>query len=70
MRQFIPSVREIIIFAVLSITMAIVVSSFMNAASHDLGLSFLAMPLFVFSAILGLRRNWARNAAETDSTSA
>lgn len=59
MRQHLPSVRQIVIFAAISVVMALVVSM-LSSTQHDLGLSFLAMPLFVFSAVLGLRKNWAR----------
>jgi hypothetical protein len=69
MRQFIPSFYEVLIFAVLSIVMAVSLS-FIDTSARDLGLSFCAMPLFVFSAVLGLRRNWARNAVEAEGTSA
>jgi hypothetical protein len=59
MRQNFPSSRQILIFAIISITLAVVVST-LSSAQHDLGLSFLAMPLFVFAAVMGLRKNWAQ----------
>jgi hypothetical protein len=61
--RYIPSRREIFVFATLAITCSIVVTS-LKVSAHDLGLSFLAMPLFIFAALLGLRRNWS--AAETE----
>lgn len=63
MRQFIPSSRELLIFALISIALAAGVST-LQSSEHDLGLSFLAMPLFVFAAVMGLRKNWARTDAE------
>jgi len=66
MRQFLPSTREIVIFAAVSISMAVLVSTMTSSSQHDLGLSFLAMPLFVFAAVLGLRKHWARTEADID----
>jgi hypothetical protein len=68
MRQFIPAFHEILIFAGVSVVLAVSLS-LVDASAHDLGLSFCAMPLFVFAAVLGLRRNWARNAADTENPS-
>ena len=72
MRQFIPSWGQILLFAAIAIVLAVALS-FVDSTSRDLGLSICAMPLFVFSAVLGLRRNWARNAidaTEGEGTSA
>jgi hypothetical protein len=59
MRQLIPSSREILIFAVTALVGAFAVTT-LRSSAHDLGLSVVAMPVFVFAAVMGLRRNWAR----------
>ena len=66
MRQLLPSLRELVIFAAVSLALAIVVSTVLASSAHDLGFSFLAMPLFVFAAVLGLRKNWARTEADAE----
>jgi riboflavin transporter FmnP len=68
MRHLIPSVREISIFAALSVGLAVLVTAFASASSRDLGLSFSALPLFIVAAVMGLRRNWSRVEADVEIT--
>jgi hypothetical protein len=56
--RYIPSRLEIFIFALLAIFFAALVMN-LRVSAHDLGLSFFAMPLFIFAAVMGLRRNWS-----------
>ena len=61
MRRLLPGANELAIFAGMSVICAAVVAT-MGASSHDLGLAFVACPVFIFAAVLGLRRNWQRQA--------
>ena len=50
----IPGRIEFAIFALMAVTCAAVVSLFPR---HDYAMMFAAMPLFLVSAVMGLRRN-------------
>ena len=54
MKRLIPDWTELAIFAVLALICAAVAAP---TKGQDLRLSALAIPLFIFAAILGLRRN-------------
>jgi hypothetical protein len=56
MKRLIPGRKELALFAVLAIVLSSVVSLF-QVSQHDLWLAALAMPMFVFAAVLGLRRS-------------
>jgi hypothetical protein len=56
MKRVIPGRKELALFALLAVALAIVVSLF-QVSQHDLLLATLAAPLFVFCAVLGLRRS-------------
>jgi len=65
MKRLFPSVKVAGVFAVLAVICATLVSRF-STSSHDLGLAALAMPVFVFGAVLGLRKSpqWNLDAEE------
>ena len=56
MRRLLPSRVELMIFAALAVILAGVVSH-VQPGSHDLGAAALAVPTFIFAAIMGLRRS-------------
>jgi lysylphosphatidylglycerol synthetase-like protein (DUF2156 family) len=64
MRDLIPRSTELAIFAGLAAICAAIVGT-LDAQSHDIALAGIAFPIFVFAAVLGLRRNWARQAVAT-----
>ena len=49
--RYLPGRVELVLFAILAVICAAIVSSM---AAHDTGLSVLAFPVFLFSAIWGL----------------
>jgi hypothetical protein len=49
--KYLPGRVELLLFAVLAVVCAAIVS---NMSAHDAGLSLLAFPVFVFAAIMGL----------------
>jgi hypothetical protein len=61
MKQYLPGRVELAMFGVLSSICAVVVYA---SGQHDAGLALLAFPLFIFSAILGLRRSWRERASD------
>ncbi|HSV14201.1 MAG TPA: hypothetical protein VLI90_08070 [Tepidisphaeraceae bacterium] len=56
MKRLIPGRKELALFATLAIVLSSIVSMF-QVSQHDLWLAALAMPMFVFAAVLGLRRS-------------
>ncbi|HLL89787.1 MAG TPA: hypothetical protein VK324_10810 [Tepidisphaeraceae bacterium] len=62
MRSLIPSVPEVMIFVGMAVLCAAGAEHMASAGNRDAGLSVLAAPLFVFAAVMGLRRNWQREA--------
>ncbi len=56
MKRLLPSRMELAVFSVLAVVFATIVS-LGQAAQHDLWLAGLAAPLFIFAAVLGLRRS-------------
>ena len=58
MKRLLPNRSELAIFATLALLCAALVHSF-GDTSRDLRLAILAFPIFLVSAIMGLRRNWA-----------
>jgi hypothetical protein len=56
MRRLLPSRVELAIFAVLALICAALVALF-QPNTHDLGFAALAGPVFLFAAVLGLRRS-------------
>lgn len=62
MRYLLPNASEVAIFAGLAAICAAIVGT-MDSQIHDLVFAIMAFPIFVFAAILGLRRNWARQVA-------
>jgi hypothetical protein len=74
MRRFVPSVRELLIFAILAVIFSIIVHQ-IQPQTMDLGAAGLAVPLFLVAAVLGLRRSplWTMSAqaeAEADADEA
>jgi len=65
MKRLFPSVKVAGVFAVLAVICATLVTR-ISSNSHDLGLAALSMPVFVFGAVLGLRRSpqWNLDAEE------
>ena len=66
MRRLLPSRVEIAIFAVLALIAAAVVGQF-HASATDLGFAGFAGPIFLFAAVLGLRRSPAWMADDADN---
>ena len=64
MRRLIPSAPEIMIFVGLAVLCAAIAEHMATAGNRDAGLSFMSAPLFVFAAVMGLRRNWAQDAED------
>ena len=56
MKRFLPGRNETVVFAVVAIVLALVVSQF-SVEQHDTGLALFTAPLFIFAAVLGLRRS-------------
>ena len=54
MRRLLPDRTELAVFAVLALVCATIVT---QTGIQDLGLSLMSIPLFVFSAILGMKRS-------------
>jgi hypothetical protein len=55
MKHLLPGKIELaILLGLAMISTAVVVAS----PKHDLGLAGMAVPVFIFAAIMGLRRNW------------
>jgi len=54
MTRLLPGKSLLAVFAVVAILCAVFVSQFNKI---DLGLSAMSIPLFIFSALLGMRRN-------------
>ena len=48
---------ELVILLTLAIISTLIVAA---APKHDLGLAGAAIPVFIFAAVMGLRRNWRR----------
>lgn len=67
MRSLLPSRTELAIFASLAVLCTGIVS--VGTIPTDLMLPLLAMPVFIFAAVLGLRRSpqWADPAADEGS---
>ena len=67
MRRLLPSRVELAIFATLAVICTGVVAGFHQNA-HDLGMAALAGPVFLVSAIMGLRRSpvWTVSMDDTD----
>ena len=63
MRRLLPSRVEIAVFAVLALIAAAVVGQF-HANVTDLGFAGFAGPIFLFAAVLGLRRSPAWTATD------
>ena len=75
MRRFVPSSRELLIFAGLAVIFSVIVHHIhvVQPQTADLGAAGLAVPIFLVAAVLGLRRSplWTMSAqadadAETD----
>lgn len=68
MRRLLPSRVELAIFAVLALIAAASVT-FFQPGKHDLGFAGFAGPIFLFAAVLGLRRSpvWTAAADEDEA---
>ena len=64
MKRLLPSRTELAILA----TLAVLCAAIAGMGETDLGLSMTAVPLFIFAAVMGLRRSpqWTMDANETD----
>jgi hypothetical protein len=71
MKRLLPSRKELAIFAMLAVLLSGVVSLF-QVTQHDLLLAGFAVPLFIFAAVLGLRRSpqWQSVPATANATTA
>lgn len=71
MRRLLPSWTELAIILTLAIVGAGVVATF-KLSHRDLGLAALAAPVFIVSAVMGLRRSpaWQGPAQDPSSTDA
>ena len=56
MRRLLPSRVELLIFAALAVVCAAIVASF-HPQQTDLGFAGFAAPIFLFAAVMGLRRS-------------
>jgi hypothetical protein len=56
MKRLLPGRKELAMFGVLAVLLSCVVSLF-QVTQHDLLLAGFAAPLFIFAAVLGLRRS-------------
>jgi len=65
MRRLLPSRVELAIFATLALICAAVVA-LLQPNTHDLGFAAMAGPIFLFAAVLGLRRSPAWTATTDD----
>ena len=67
MRRLLPSRVELAIFAVLALIAAASVTLF-QPNTHDLSMAAFAGPIFLFAAVLGLRRSpvWTAEEEEAD----
>jgi len=77
MRRFVPSARELSIFACLAVIFSVIVHQIhaVQPQTADLGAAGLAVPIFLVAAVLGLRRSplWTMSAqveAEADAEEA
>jgi hypothetical protein len=68
MRRLLPSRVELAIFAVLALIAAASVGLF-QPNTHDLSMAAFAGPIFLFAAVLGLRRSpvWTAAAEEEET---
>ena len=55
MKHLLPGKIELFILLTLAIISTAIVAA---APKHDLGLAGASIPLFIFAAVMGLRRNW------------
>ena len=67
MRRLLPSGVEIAIFATLAVVCAGVVATIQPGKS-DLGFAALAAPIFLFAAVMGLRRSPTWQIIEEDGS--
>jgi len=67
MKRLLPDRTEIMIFAAMAVVCSVIVACL---PARDLGLSALAMPLFVTAAMMGVRRNGQLGAGERNSSDA
>ena len=61
MKHLLPGKVELAILLTLAAISTCIVAA---APKHDLGLAGAAIPLFIFAAVMGLRRNWELADAE------
>jgi hypothetical protein len=54
MKRYLPGHIELFIFAVLAIGCALIAAC---ATAHDAAMSLLAFPVFIFAAVMGLRKS-------------
>ena len=68
MRRFVPSIRELVIFAALAVVFAVIVTR-IHPQIADLGAAGLACPMFLVAAVLGLKRSplWTMSAQPQES---
>ena len=56
MKRLLPGRKELAVFAMLAVVFAVIVS-LCEVSQHDVWLAVLTVPLFIFAAVLGLRRS-------------
>ena len=66
MKHLLPGKVELVILVTLVIISTAVVAA---APKHDLGLAGVSIPVFIFAAVMGLRRNWQLADAEESDDS-
>ena len=69
MRRLLPTPVEIAIFAALAVVCTGIVAT-VQPGKSDLGFAFLAAPIFLFAAVMGLRRSPAWTVVEESDESA
>ena len=56
MKRLLPGRKELAVFAMLAVALSAFVSRF-QVSQHDLLFAAMAAPVFIFAAVLGLRRS-------------
>lgn len=56
MKRLLPGRLELTVFALIAVVLSLIVSR-LQVSQHDIGFAALAAPVFVFAAVLGLRRS-------------
>ncbi|HEY1684946.1 MAG TPA: hypothetical protein VGG19_09295 [Tepidisphaeraceae bacterium] len=64
MKHLLPGKIELAILLTLAVISTLVVAL---APKHDVGLAAAAIPVFIFAAVMGLKRNWRLAEAKAEA---